>query len=528
VSFIFEVRRNMARGASSAAGAANAAKSPSPVLAHRAQAREPLWLATLRLYSGDVLFRALVDFALAGVVVLIFSIDFSSTQTAVARLGRSIAELPSMLTGRNPSDRLTGREAVGEIAGTGLFESLRLDALPAAEANGAEESLRAIQTRLDACGACAAPLLGQLLPEGAMRDWASAIVDFRSGGAHTAAEDLDLLKRAAAKAFRPAYSTLGMIEMLIVGAHDHARWSSVEANEFVADRARLGDVDPEQLRSEATLWLERGDAVGDVPSTLGLGVAQAKGFYGRPNVQAAVAHFRIAAMGGSPAAKAELGALMLIGYLPDGRDEAERLLREAKDANFLHAIPYLVLALTAKPHSKDDPKIFGEIVSLMYEGADPSSPPAVQMISHKMLSDYFLNVAPADQRDVKVATAHLLESFRLGNDQVATSLSAAYRLGLGVGPNFIVATAFALIAQKVDPGYDADKQLSESLAKASPDELRKAKIASPELLRCLRAKRTDTPPVDEACGIAIPSMALLRSYRPLPPGYAAALSAPRP
>ena len=497
MSFIFETRKNLMRANQPAAGRS------APILGRPPSKREPLWPTAFRLYGGDAWFRALADIAVVGVVVLAFTVDFSATRAALARFGHTVAELPSIMAGRHPTDRVTGMEPVGEIAGTGLFESLRLDSLSAAEAGDQQANLRTIQAKLDACGACAVRLPAALLPEGAMRDWADALVDLRVGS-RVVSDDLDLLRRAAGKAFRPAYSALGMIEMLIVGAHDHARWASAEAVATVSDQARLGDVDIDKLRGEATLWLERGDAVGDVMSTLGLGVAQAKGFYGRPNVPAAAAMFRLAASRGSAAAKTELGALMLVGYLPDGRDEAERLLREAKDANFSRAIPYLVLALTAKPHSRDDPKIFGEIVSLMNEGASPWQPPAVQMVSHEMLSNYFLNVAPADQRDLQVATWHLLESFRLGNDRVADSLSAAYRLGLGVERNLVVATAFALIAQQVDPGYDADKQLSESEAKASPDQIGEAKRASSGLLQCLRAKRADASPVDEACGIQLP------------------------
>jgi len=497
VSFIFEVRKNLTRDNQPAIG------RPAPILGRPSGKREPLWPTALSLYRADAWFRALADIALVGVVVLAFTVDLSAPRAALARFGHTVAELPAMMIGRNPANRVTGVEPVGEIAGTGLFESLRLDSLPAAEAGDQPENLRTIQAKLDACGACAVTLPAALLPEGALRDWADALVDLRVGS-RIVADDLDLLRRAAGKAFRPAYSALGMIEMMIIGAHDHARWASAESVATVSDPARLGGVDIEELRSEATLWLERGDAVGDVMSTLGLGVAQAKGFYGRPNIPAAAALFRLAASRGSAAAKTELGALMLVGYLPDGRDEAERLLREAKDASFPHAIPYLVLALTAKPHSKVDPKIFGEIVSLMNEGAGTRQPAAVQMVSHEMLSNYFLNVAPADQRDVKIATWHLLESFRLGNDRVAVSLSAAYRLGLGVEQNLVAATAFALIAEQVDPGYDADKQLSESEAKANPAEIREAKLASPALLQCLRAKRPAASSIEGACGIKFP------------------------
>jgi TPR repeat protein len=512
VSFIFEVRKNLRQNARPPA---NAAKSPPPILAGRSGEREPLWPAVRRLYRGDAWFRALVDFALAGVIVLAFSVDYSATRASLTRFGQAIADLPSVLTGRKAGDFVSGVEPVGEIAGAALFNSLRLDSLPAAEAGDALEALRAIQARLDACGACAAPLLTAQLPEGAMRDWASAIVDLRAGGQRTAAEDLDLLRRAAGKAFRPAYSALGAIEMLIVGAHDHARWATADAVAFVADRARLGDLDPEQLRNEATLWLERGDAVGDITSALGLGVAQAKGFYGRPNIQAAAAHFRHAALHGSAAAKTELGALILLGYLPDGRDEAERLLREAKEANFHSAIPYLVQALMGKPHSKEDPKILGEIVSLMNEGADLSSPQWVPMVSHEMLAKYFLNVAPPDQRDVKVSTAHLLESFRLGNDGVATDLSAVYRLGLGVEQDLVTATAFALIAQQIDPGDRAKTELANCEARASPDELRKAKLLSAQLLQCLRTPQSDTPP--QACGTMSPPPSIVYGQLPRVP-----------
>ena len=108
---------------------------------------------------------------------------------------------------------------------------------------------------------------------------------------------LGLLRLAAEHGYAPAFTLIGRTEFKLLDVAEH-HGLPAEALRTVDASGTARPVTPDQLRSEALQWFERGAAFGEVVSIRALGMAQADGWTGKPNIQAAIAHFRDAASRG--------------------------------------------------------------------------------------------------------------------------------------------------------------------------------------------------------------------------------------
>lgn len=492
-------------------GASNfrAPRDPSkatPIMPKDDRARGSRLQFILTVYRTDGLFRALVDVALVGAVILAFAANVPSSRSPdkTSRVDSLIAAAPSPRQDVSTQQTVSagGRGPVGSIVRSALITLPHMDNLSPALSQHHTDTLGSLEKVLQCSGPftsiTAEPMLRRVsddLPPGPLQDWARAVVLLNTRGFENSLRAQRFLRSAAEKGFPPAFRLMGIVELQTADMVENNLLpkSALQTMDTsgIAHRLSL-----EEMKKEALLWFERGASLGDDWSMAALGMAQATGLYGKPNLQAGLAHLRDAASHGNPAAKTELGGLMMAGHLGGDRNEAERLLREASSAGFLTAEPFLAMTLAGKPGAEEDLDIARQIEAAALKATSKDALADAQILGHVTLGLFYMTGAPLQMRNVERAVAHMKAAFELGHDPSAINMARAYRLGMGVPYDITTARAYVRIAEASGLASAAKAEKEAISREISPEQER---VSERRAFEIERARKEMPPPAKKGC-----------------------------
>jgi TPR repeat protein len=311
--------------------------------------------------------------------------------------------------------------------------------------------------------------------------YAQAVTSLLSPGLEPLVDALKQLRKAADQAFAPAFTLTGVLELRMVEAYDGGRIPK-SALKVVDATGTVRPASADEMRSDAFLWLERGTALGDAAAMRALGMAQAQGLMGKPNLQAALAHFRDAASRGDAPSQTELGRLYAFGagVLADPA-EAERWLSAASQQGYVIADAYLAYILGTKAGAKDV-EIAKAAQAAAERATGEKAPTDIRAFAHDTLAMFFLHVAPESMRSVEKAVYHMQRAFALGSVGAALDLANAYRLGLGVEKNPRLAYSYMLIGEKAGLRERAQVLRQQIAADLKANEVAAAKPIAEQLI----------------------------------------------
>jgi len=444
-------------------------------------------LRALSLYQNSHAFQTALNFALVGTVLLLFSGGVSSPTHSISRLVAAVGQSLSNLLMPGIDDRTQG--AGYKTGTTALFYLL---AKPRIEdlgdlASKLGPNASTLQNALDRHDTdTALHALAAFDQADPIVMTARAIILLNTQTADNVPVALKLLRHAADHAVAPAFTLMGRAELQDIQRVKEGRLAASQLRTVDASGAAR-PIALETLREEALSWFERGAALKEPVSIRALAVAQALGWYGKPNLQAALAHLREATDLGDAPAASELGLLYAVGGgVLANPAEAERALRMAAGKGFYSADCMLAALLLRKAKSEDI-EIAKEALQFAERATDPASPKEVRMAAEKTLADFYLKAAPPALRDVSRGVEHLKSAFNLGLDEAAFELAKAYDTGLGVSQNRERAYAYVIIAE----AYGASDQTKGLKAELESHLSRGARQSAENLAMLLDAARQE-------------------------------------
>jgi len=427
----------------------------------------PKLALAVHLYKSDLVFRSLVDLTLVGLVVLLFAANpFGALLRLPATLFAQAAK-SGLHDGISPlvdgQPMQAGRMAMHSF----LVPQIEPGTIKAA-GEPAGETLRQAQAAIDAKKPeQALALVENLGVDHPAVAYARAVVRLHQPGLGRVTEAQLLLRDAVDKAYAPAFTLMGhaLYRLAVQRERNHL----LESEMVVVDASRQPrPASVEQLKREAMLWWERGVALGDVAAIRSLGIAQAHGLGGKPNLQAAIAHWRDAASRDDPPSLAELGFLHAIGAgVAEDLPQAVRYLRRAGDARFTPAFPALALALT-KSGAQTDKAVAQEAVAVLVHATTLDLPRPDRAAAYDVLAQMLMQVVPPDMRDPPRAVGYWRQALDLGHRPAATALGNAHRLGIGADQDPLRAAAYLRLAGWRMNGW------SDPKAQAQAEEIEKS------------------------------------------------------
>jgi TPR repeat protein len=398
--------------------------------------RPPLFGYAIGLYRGDMLLRGLVDLALAGIAILTFSGGFDAAwrpvDTAIkswtSALDRPIAELRSaggvsftVITSGPGYETILGMkppqippEVIEKTpaATAALLKDARAKLL----ANEPREALEALQTADDSDPAIS---------------YATAVATLQVPARDQGITAQRLLRRATQKAFAPAFTLNGLVLYRLLALDE--RNDLAASDRMTLDGAgRTVPVTDAQLASEAVQWWQRGAAFHDPEALRLLGMAEARGFNGKPNLTSAIAYWHDAAARGDALSRLELAHLYYQGAgVAADSEKAIALFRQAADQGLTRAALALGTVLTSKGIT-GDLESTRDALRILDDVARKSRSEEERGFSHWVLGVLLTEAAPPALRDPARGVEHFRMARYLDYRAATLPLCRAYDTGVGV------------------------------------------------------------------------------------------------
>jgi TPR repeat protein len=229
-----------------------------------------------------------------------------------------------------------------------------------------------------------------------------------------------------------------------------------------------------QLASEAVLWWQRGAAFHDPEALRLLGMAEARGFNGKPNVPAAIAYWHDAANRGDALARLELAHLYYqgAGVEPDS-EKAIALFRQAADQGLSRAALGLGVALTSKGIT-GDLDATKDALRVLDTVARTSPSEEERGLSHLVLGRLLSEAAPPALRDPVRGVEHFRMALRLGDRMARAFLCRAYETGVGA-PRDLVRAASCFMIVRSRGGTDVSRDIARVTQNLNEADLARAK-----------------------------------------------------
>jgi hypothetical protein len=428
--------------------------SPSPLLSRAMlpkETRRPPFLAlAVSLYRGDLLQRGLIDLTIAGVAVLTFSGGFAAAwhpvdaaiKSMTRSLDRPVAEIRrvshalTFITSGPGNDTMLGMkppqiplELIEKMpAATAV---LLKDARAKLLLNSPLEALGILETADDSDPAIA---------------YAKAVATLQYPARDQAITAQRLLRSATQKAFSPAFTLNGIVLYRLLALDERDELSA--ADRVTLDGAgRAVAVTDAQLAAEAVLWWQRGAAFHDPEALRLLGMAEARGFSGKPNLTAAIAYWHDAAARGDALARLELAHLYYQGAGVEADSEkAITLFRQAADQGLTRAALGLGTVLTSKGIT-GDLDATRDALRVLDDVARKSRSEEERGFSHWVLGTLLTEAAPPALRDPTRGVEHFRMALRLGYRAARAPLCRAYETGVGAPRDLARAAGCLMIMQ---------------------------------------------------------------------------------
>lgn len=398
--------------------------------------RPPVFAYAIGLYRGDMLLRGLVDLALAGLAILIFSGGFGVAWRPVQKaihswtsaLDRPIGEIRS--AGGSSFTLITsgpGYETILAMKPPQISIEL-IEKAPAATAaalkdaraklleNKPQQAFEALQTADDSDPAIS---------------YARAVATLHGPIRDQAIIAQSLLRRATQKAFAPAFTLNGLVLYRLL-ALDERDDLAVSDRVTLDGAGRTVAVTDAQLASEAVQWWQRGAAFHDPEALRLLGMAEARGFNGKANLTSAIAYWHDAAARGDALSRLELAHLYYKGAGVEADSEkAIALFRQAADQGLMRAALALGTVLTSKGIT-GDLESTRDALRLLDDIARKSPSEEERGFSHWVLGVLLTEAAPPALREPARGVLHFRMALYLGYRAAALPLCRAYDTGVGV------------------------------------------------------------------------------------------------
>lgn len=238
------------------------------------------------------------------------------------------------------------------------------------------------------------------------------------------------MRRATEKAFAPAFTLNGLVlyRLLVLNERDELAAS----DRVTLDGAgRIVPVTDVQLASEAVQWWQRGAAFHDPEALRLLGLSEAKGFGGKPNLTSAIAYWHDAAARGDALSRLELAHLYYQGAGVEADSEkAIALFRQAADQGLTRAALALGAVLTSKGITGDI-EATHDALRVLDDVARTSRSEEERGFSHWVLGVLLTEAAPPALRDPVRGVEHFRMARSLGNRAAIAPLCRAYETGVG-------------------------------------------------------------------------------------------------
>ena len=439
--------------------------------------RPPFFAFAVSLYRSDLLFRGLVDLAISGFAILVFTGGLaaawqpvkSAVNSLVGALHRTTSEIRVSGPTRYTATTGPGRETIMGIQAPNIPDAViaRTTGAVAAALSEARKHLQAGQPEL----ALEALAPADATDPSVLLGKAVAILHLPGNGRALAAQRL--LRGATQKAFAPAFTFNGLVLFQLLAQHERG---NLPASELVSldGSGRAVEATPAQLASEAVLWWQRGAAFHDAQAMRLLGMAEAQGFNGKRNLPAAIAYWRDAAARGDALARFELAQLYYegIGVQADS-EKAYDLFRQAADQGILRAAVALATALIAKGIT-GDVEATREALRLL-DGAARNSPArADRAFCHWTIGIILSDAAPPALRDPARAMDHYRFAARGGYSTALKSLARAHETGVGVARDPVRAVGYLMLLRAGNKS-DVEPDLVRLTKSLSATELERAK-----------------------------------------------------
>jgi hypothetical protein len=285
-----------------------------------------------------------------------------------------------------------------------------------------------------------------------------------------------LLRQATQKAFSPAFTLNGLVLYRLLSLDERDELSASD-RVTLDGSGRVVTVTDVQLAAEAVLWWQRGAAFHDPEALRLLGMAEARGLNGKPNLPAAIAYWHDAANRGDALAALELAHLYYQGAGVEADSEkAITLFRQAADQGLSRAALGLGVALTGKGIT-GDLDATKDALRVLDIVARTSSSTEERGFAHHVLGLLFSDGAPPALRDPMRGVEHFRMALRLGDRTARAPLCRAYETGVGTPRDLVRAASCFMIIQS---RYGID--VSRDIARVSKN-LDEADVARARALR---------------------------------------------
>ena len=440
--------------------------------------RPPKLAFAVWLYRNDILFRSLADFAVIGILVLLFTCNWSALPNTLLSAAegayRSYFGVNPGSTISDPQDwaspHILGKATIGAMM------PVQIDpAVIAVAASDKREAIEKIQRSLDeGYASFAQQRFEQLDPNDPVIAYAGAIVQLNRSGVGRALEAQRLLRVATDRAIPQAAIVLGSTLFRLAQMHHHGR---IPSSELVSldGAGNAVSATEESLLNEAVRWWERAGHLPEAKRLLAM--ATALGLTGQPNLPAAIALWREAARRGDAVSEIELGIAEFrgLGTEPDS-DEAIDHFRKALAGEVDGAGILLAGALIVKIGEGDlsaTREAFAALDTVLESDLGEVERGRVE----HLYGNYLMHVAPAEMRHPPLALEHWKAALELGSLDSAYSLGMAYRLGPGAEIDPVRAYAYFQIAQEIQP-EKVQEQLDALDTKLSAADIEKANSIS--------------------------------------------------
>lgn len=395
-------------------------------------------LATaLKLYRTDMVFRGFCDLAMAGLLVLAFSVNWPSVAGSLAGLAQYANR------GGPPTVNLSAKanSDIGqEIAKSLAF--VHIDRV-VIEQSGDPVSAKLLQIADADKGNkpdLALDLLTGLDDRNPLTAYVKAIVLMRVPGIGNIAEVQKLLRRATTQGIYPAYLAYGQILFLNMLA-DEQQTLPGSARVLVDDAGVAHPATRDEIALAADTYWQKAGAFNRPEGLRMAGFAKARGLSGKADLVAAAAMWRIAASAGDTLSQYELGFMLLHGYgVQTDVKEAVRLFRLAQDKMPVAA---LSLATAQMPSSlAGDIKAAEEGIMAAERAVENFKGKKPEGMAHYVLGVYLFQAAPPSLRDLSRGVDEFEKAANLGVRDAARFAGSAYHGGLGKRRDPICAYAF--------------------------------------------------------------------------------------
>jgi len=395
-------------------------------------------LATaLKLYRTDMVFRSFCDLAMAGLLVLAFSVNWPGVAGSLAGLAQyaNRSGPPTVnLSAKANSD--IGQEIAKSLA------FVHIDRVTI-EQSGDPVSAKLLQIADADKGNkpdLALDLLTGLDDRNPLTAYVKAIVLMKVPGIGNIAEVQKLLRRATTQGIYPAYLAYGQILFLNMLA-DEQQTLPGSARVLVDDAGVAHPATRDEIALAADTYWQKAGAFNRPEGLRMAGFAKARGLSGKADLVAAAAMWRIAAGAGDTLSQYELGFMLLNGYgVQTDVKEAVRLFRLAQDkmpvAALSLATAQMASSLAGDIQAAEEGIMAAERAVERFKGKKPEG------MAHYVLGVYLFQAAPPSLRDLSRGVDEFEKATKLGVRDAARFAGSAYHGGLGMPRNPICAYAF--------------------------------------------------------------------------------------